>query len=235
MDYNILEYEITENQLTSGRMLKGKVLHQQVITNARLVEEMVRRNSTVTRQEALAVLDLYEELVREALKKGNTVSTGLFRADISMSGGFGSYDDRIDYKKHKAKIVIRPAIHLNREVCRYIRFNKSRKTSDNFNISFVTDFPGGDDRQLTTGAVIRIRGRGLKSYKHENGYELYLEAPDRSRTELRLITAAFKSITALLPPDIKPGTYTLRIIHRYGSVERVFERLNIRVKADHQP
>jgi hypothetical protein len=230
MSDRILEYDIIENPLSKGQSYRGVIHHQQVLNNEALISELVSRNSTVTRQEALAVIDLYEEVIKQNLAKGNTITTGLFRADISMSGQFESMTDKIDYRKHKARVVIRPAIKLNKEICRNLRFHKRRQTRNNTFISYISEMgsklaPG----TISAGGVFVIRGKGFKYYKHENSYELSLKQYRGKSHTLRVLSATFGKITAIIPTEFAPGDYELQLVHRYGSVERKFPRRQITV------
>ena len=56
MAENILHYEIRENKLNNTETYVGKILHGFTYTNEAIIREMVRKNSTVTRQEAMAMI-----------------------------------------------------------------------------------------------------------------------------------------------------------------------------------
>jgi hypothetical protein len=231
MSKQIIQYEIIPNQLSGGKTFRGIIHHQRVLNNAALVSEIVKRNTTVSRQEAVAVIDLYEELIKEHLGRGYTITTGLFRADISLTGEFKNRSDKIDYKRHKAKVILRPAIKLNKEVCDGLRFHKLRDNRNSNYISYITELgdtlPSGTIR---SGGVMRISGKGLKNYKHENQYELTLREaqengqiiPKGKTHSLRILTVTNGKITAFVPPAVTPGRYGLVLKHRYGSVDRVF-------------
>lgn len=232
MGNQILEYDIIENTLTGGKTFRGIIHHQRVLNNESLIREIVRRNSTVTRQEALAVIDLYEELIKEHLAAGNTITTGLFRADISMTGKFDSMEDKIDYKRHKARVVIRPAVKLNKQICDGLRFHKRRQNRNNTFFTFISEignrFPEGT---VGTGGVFTLRGKGLKYHRYDNEYELTLTGADKQARSLRIISATYGKITALVPNDVPPGVYRLELVHRYGSVNRRFPERSVTVVA----
>ncbi|MBN1647528.1 MAG: hypothetical protein JW874_05800 [Spirochaetales bacterium] len=232
MSGRIIEYDIIPNQLGNGKSFRGIIHHTHVLNNEALIGEIVSRNTTVTRQEALAVIDLYEQLIKEHLGKGNTISTGLFRADISMIGQFASRSEKIDYGTHRARVVFRPAKKLNKEVCQGLHFHKRRQARNSNYLTFVTEegsrLPEGTIR---AGGVIRLSGKGLKAYRYENSYELTLSGGGDSYS-LRIITTAEANLTALVPPQVPPGEYNLKLVHCYGSVKREFNRDKLRVVAD---
>ncbi|MBN1647714.1 MAG: hypothetical protein JW874_06765 [Spirochaetales bacterium] len=236
MKERIIEYDIIENQLGNGDAFRGIIHHELALNNAALVDEIVERNTTVSRQEALAVIDLYEQLIREHLHKGHTITTGLFRADISMSGRFASRSDQIDYKRHRARVVIRPAIKLNKLVCTGLRFHKRRQTRNNYFLSWVGEVDGSlQAGAIGAGSVIKLVGKGLKAYAYENRYELCLngiDSADAQKHALRVLTATKAKITALVPNNVPPGKYELVLFHRYGSVNRELRMPGIEVVAE---
>ena len=72
----------------------------------------------------------------------------------------------------------------------------------------------------------------MKSYQHKNEYELFLEAPGKKRVDLKIISASYETVTALVPHDTAPGQYALKLVHRYGRVEREFSRLDVKVETN---
>lgn len=101
MAKDILQYEIRENNIGSESAYFGIIKHNFTYNNEKIIREMVLRNSTVTKQEAAAVISLYEQIIREEIWKGNIISTGIFQASLSMRGQFESITDTVDYKNTK--------------------------------------------------------------------------------------------------------------------------------------
>lgn len=236
MNESILYYEVITNQLNSTGNFIGKLHHSAVVDNDILIKEMVTRNSTVTKQEAAAVISLYEELIREYLHKGNIVSTNIFQANLSMRGQFEHFDDKIDYKKHKADVVIKPAKGLNKELQKGLRFHKSREPGTRYGINHVIDhFSGSSSHTITSGGTIDIKGTALKVYGYDAEYELTLKRKDSSSDKsvfpLRIINITPAKITAVVPMNIPAGDYGLRYTAKYGSVERDYGLMAVEVIA----
>jgi len=72
----------------------------------------------------------------------------------------------------------------------------------------------------------------LKSYQHENNYELSLTQEGSNPLKLTLVNATQGTITALIPGNLAEGSYTLQLIHRYGQVQREFPAIRIRIVSD---
>lgn len=225
----ILNYEIIKNQLKGEAKFIGKIIHTLTYNNKALIEEIVKRNSTVTKQEAAAVISLYEDLIREQLRAGNTVSTGIFQASLSMRGAFESETDKIDYKKHKASIVIRPASGQNKSVCKGLRFHKYGKTRHRYYISNLFDSQTRRTDTLTCGGLFTINGKGLKVYSYENKYDLRLTASDGTQRSLHIPEASPSRLSAVVPADLPPGPATLTLRLSYASVTRDFQKVKVEI------
>ena len=65
---------------------------------------MAKRNTTVSRQDIIVVLDLYEEIIAEQLYTGNSVSTSFFNAYMGIKGWFGSDEEDFTQGKQELKM-----------------------------------------------------------------------------------------------------------------------------------
>ncbi len=229
MDGPVLHYEIIRNQLDNGTKYIGNIISTLTYSNEAIIEEIVKRNSTVTRQEALAVIDLYEEIIRQILRKGNTVTTGIFRASLSMRGAFESKTDKIDYRKHSARVVIRPASGLNKKVCTGIRFHKFPGSRERYFISFVINLHDHRDRILFRGGMFEIGGKGLKVYNYENRYDLAITASDGSVSSLDVFEASPSRLLAVVPAGLPAGPASLSLRLSYASVVRKFQKIAVEI------
>jgi len=221
MENDIITYDIVENALGENKRYRGYVHHSLSVNTSDLIDEIVKSNTTLTRQDALGVIDLYESLIKRHLREGHTVNTGLFRADLSMKGSFENSFDKIDINKHKPHIVIRPSKNLNKEVCKGLRFHRQKQMRNNHYIDHCIE----EGRTLpietvTAGGILLIKGKGLKHYQYTNHYILTAKQKGQMVSQLRIIKSSQGSIRALVPPDLPPGDYQLELKHSYGKVKR---------------
>ncbi|MBN2627710.1 MAG: hypothetical protein JXA95_13660 [Spirochaetales bacterium] len=230
MEDNIIYFDIIENPLKGSMKYRGIIHHPESVNNRDLIDEIVGSNTTITRQDAMGVIDLYEQLIRKHLKKGHTVTTGLFRADISLTGSFDHPEEKIDYGKHRAKVVIRPAKKLSQSICFNLRFHRDRESRNNHFFSLIHS-PGTDlpEKTARAGGVLCLRGKGLKSYRHDNSYDLRLKGEAGESHSLPLFSASYGRIMAQIPPGVPPGIYMLSLVHRYGTVERRFPEFGMTI------
>jgi hypothetical protein len=97
----------------TARMQKNGLLYQE-----ELIGEMLKKRTSLTRQNIIAVLDLLKETVAEQVLRGNAVHTDLFRADVSIRGDFDSFDERFDDSKHRVCLNMKASLDLKREILR---------------------------------------------------------------------------------------------------------------------
>jgi hypothetical protein len=84
-----------------------------------IVNEMAAKNTTVSRQDIIVVLDLFSEMVKDLLRKGFSIRTNLFSAYVTIRGPFGSEKETFSHGKHSLNINIEPG-----EYC--IEFRRGR-------------------------------------------------------------------------------------------------------------
>lgn len=235
MNDTILQYEIRKTQLRNKATYIGKIQHLMAVDNDSLIKEMVTRNSTITKQEAVAVISLYEELISEHLQNGNIVSTNIFQAALSMRGEFESHSEKIDYKKHTAHVIIKPSKGLNKKVRKEIRFHKVKDSKRKYGLSYVIDLLSGNvNETVTSGGPVDIRGKGLKIYGYEPEYKLRLTGKNKNSESsneifLQIIKITPQKITCMIPSELEHGIYSLRYSAKYGQIIRDYGDLEITV------
>ena len=89
-----IKYALFPNHLTSDPDDYMAVVQDQTSkTKEDLIDEMIGRGSTVTKAEALSVLEEFEAAVEEALSEGHSINTPLFRIGASIQGVFEGESD----------------------------------------------------------------------------------------------------------------------------------------------
>jgi len=235
-DSEIIRYEVVESSLKRDREYRGKILHSDRVNADNLIAEIVRSNTTVTGEDALAVISLYEKLIVRHLRQGHTVTTGLFRASLSLKGKFDHFNSNFDNRVHSAHIVIQPAKGLNKRVNRGLRFHKTRRSLTDQTLSGIYDYSwggkgkeGNDRYVLTRGGAFDVRGGSLKVYGYTPEYELKLIGSDKNSYFTHIVKILPRRVTAVVPGDVPPGDYQLSYKAKYGDVERDYGELPVRI------
>jgi hypothetical protein len=99
-----------------ARVFCAKVNNLSVINREELVNLMAGKNTTVTRHDIGVVLDIFDEVVREELVRGNVVNTGLFRASAAIRGRFDSFADEYDASRHSIEVTMSAGSKLRKRI-----------------------------------------------------------------------------------------------------------------------
>jgi hypothetical protein len=101
-----IRYSLTENRLRrdNGANYVARVHRYKTIGQEEFIDLMTERNTTVTRQDVLVVLDLMEETLKNILRRGECVTTRLFKARVGIRGGFTAADS--DYDPSANTVVV---------------------------------------------------------------------------------------------------------------------------------
>ena len=152
-----------------------------------------------------------------------------------MRGTFPEFNSKIDYRKQKAGVSIRPAKGLNKETCRDLRFHKSRNTKNKYFLSYLTDYTSGKTgKSLTSGASVEIFGKSLKIYRYQASSRLTLTPKSgvsgkRIEVPLKIVKIRNGSVSAVVPGGLRAGIYNLDYFSEYGSVRRIYPNLEVEV------
>ena len=228
----IINYCIEKRNLpaSKGEVFAGRILHRQVIRQEGLIDIMVHRNTTLSRQDIIGVLDLFQEVVLDNIEKGNMVSTPLFRTGFSLKGEFLSLTDKIDYRKHKPRVTIRLARGISARLMRGVRLHRKRNKGEGFYIRELRRLGAKDETNLfSPGDVIEIRGKGLRVYHCPAQYAIQLCRNEKTVAELPVISLDNgKAVTQILP-SVQPGQYKVVLLKKFNNTERRAESARVSV------
>jgi phosphoribosylaminoimidazole-succinocarboxamide synthase len=112
-----LRYGLIPNHLTDDpNDYMGIVTDNDTVNVETLVQKMVGKGSTVTKAEALSVIEEFEYAVVEAIKNGNSVNTKLFKINPSVSGVFVDKHDGFDPARHAIRLNMNAGSRLTEAI-----------------------------------------------------------------------------------------------------------------------
>jgi hypothetical protein len=113
-----IRFSLMENKMiTRDRApFTARVHGYKTVGQDQIVERMAEMNASISRQELLAVFDLFRKVIADILTAGDNVSTNLFSARVSVRGGFDSLTDEFTPGRNEVKVNLSPAPSLAREV-----------------------------------------------------------------------------------------------------------------------
>lgn len=209
----MLKFSLFENHLTTEPGDYMAIATNNVtISRDEIIERMIRSGSTVTKAEALSVLEEYGRALEEFIIEGSNVVTPLFRISQSISGVFNSRTEGYNKGRHRINIKIQPGLRL-RDIRNRIKVERVEGTPARpVAIDFKDVVSGTLNDALTPAGVGELIGNDLK-FNPENTEEgIFLIASDGSVTRISIMVRNKPSNLIFMIPDaLTAGTYTLEV------------------------
>lgn len=175
---------------------------------------MMGKNTTVTRQDIIVVLDLLKESVMEQILMGFPINTDLFKANVSIKGGFASPGDEFDPARHQVNVNLNASPEFKKEVVKEASPEVAKRNVSIPAVSEIFDFSqNAGSTELSLGRLIEVRGRDFTVddldtivFLSQDGSEEMIFIP-----ELHKVTE--RRILLNLPVDLTAGEYWLSVMH----------------------
>lgn len=208
-----IKYALFPNNLTSDPDdYMAVVQDQRTITIEDLIDEMIGRGSTVTKAEALSVLEEFEAAVERALKSGDSIITPLFRISASIKGVFLSETESFDRNKHYIRLNVLPGNRIN-EIAIGIEVEKIPATSPMPVLQNFKDIASDHfNETLTPGGVGEITGSLLKIDPEDEDQGIYFIASDGTESKVTtIIRNKPGNQIFMIPNGLVSGEYELEV------------------------
>jgi len=159
----MLKYSLTENLLTERNDdFSAQTYSVASLDKEAIIARILKKGTTLTRTDVLAVLNAFEETVADALLQGYSMTLPLFNTSFSISGVFESALDTFDGNRHKLNINLTKGILL-RNAERNVKFEKTNTPAPLPQIQEVKDSVSQTvNERLTARGVVEVRGYNLK-------------------------------------------------------------------------
>jgi hypothetical protein len=103
---NLPFYLIPSSVYKPEKKYFARTLLERTVDLEGLIHHMTGRNTTVARQEIIAVMDLLKETVKQFLLDEYVVDLGMLSLRCNIKGLFDSEDELFNKKKHKVHIAV---------------------------------------------------------------------------------------------------------------------------------
>lgn len=207
----------------------GKVISPATITEEDLVQLAVERRTDLNASTLRAALEILNALALEKALDGCNVSYGLSHYTSVVNGVFVGEHDQWDADRHSLGLRIDPLPEL-RTAQQLVEVKVLGPATTGPVINTITDHASGTiNQQLTPGGIVYLDGQRLKIagpaphagvslIRVDSGDELLL-APETlfQNTPTRL--------GILLPVDIAPGDYRIKVGTYYSRTHRLKKAL----------
>ena len=208
-----------KNPLTSSdeNLYMASVGKKDTQRQKEVIEHMMKRNTTISRQDIMIVLDLLEETVMDLVLNGFPVITNLFKARISIRGGFTSFDDEFDKGRHKMCLNLNPSKKFREEMVLKAALEKTEHRSLDTEISRIYDY---NTRRFTTnfaaGCLIGVHGKNLLPEEGDPQIMLNREGSEEMVLLGPIMDVSDRMVMGHIPRDLEGGEYHVILVREEG-------------------
>ncbi|MCG8410273.1 MAG: DUF4469 domain-containing protein [Bacteroidales bacterium] len=208
-----IKFGLIPNHLTDDKDdYMGIVTQTETVDSEKIVEKMIGKGSSITKSEALAVIEEYEYAIVDFIKNGRNVITPLFRIHPSISGVFNDQSDAFDTKRHSLKLNLNPGSRL-KEATSDIELRKVDITSPVPVLQNFIDLKKNIiNESCTPGQIATIHGLLLKFDEKDTRQGIFFIKDDG--TEVRVSNIAKNKPSELLffvPDNLTAGSWTIEV------------------------
>lgn len=181
-----------------------------------LINEMMKRGTTLDRVELEGALDLFFRVTTEEVSNGSVVLTPIANIRPGIKGVFNSVGDSFDRSRHMIKASLSAGIQLSEAM----QNAKVEKTTTALPSPAITEFidygSGTTDSILTPGNIGTIMGEELKFDPANAAEGIFLI--DSAGAETKIATIAQRTegkLVFMIPSGLSTGMYTLQVRKAY--------------------
>lgn len=207
-----IKYALVENRLTTNAE-DHTALPQEIKSNDldHIITYMLKKGTTITKTDALAVLESFFEAVEDIIERGETIHTDFIKTSYSIQGVFNGSEDGFDASRHKIRLNLTPAKRLLDALAK-VTVEKGIMSEAVPKIREVKDRINGNiNGPLVSSGSLEILGSMLKIEGEDSANGIALVADDGTVTQITDILENKPSRLIVLLPVLSPGIYTLKI------------------------
>ena len=221
-----VQYYLRENPLSTGDENKfmASVRRKEVLRHDQIVTLMTRKNTTISREEIEMVLNLQKQIVKQQILAGYPVIMDLFKAQVSIKGGFTDGDDEFDGRRHYVNVSMSANCRFKKELAEEALIERVAQVEErtrilqlfNYNTrSFSHEFP--------PGGLVSLKGRNLQPDEGDPQVILRREGADEDVPVTDIYKATDREIMFNLPADLEAGDYRIKLYLEKGLVKKEIE------------
>ena len=213
----MLKYYNVENQLTERPGdCTALTLNLGSLDKSAFIDRMLKRGTSVTSTDALAVMNAIEETAVDLILQGYTLNLPLMNTSFSISGVFDGPLDTFDGNRHKLNINLTKGVLL-RDAEKNVKLEKTSVPAPMPQIQEVRDSVSRSvNEKLTARGVIELRGYNLKIDGDESSCGLWFVAENGTETKAEVIIENKPSKIIAMIPDLAAGKYQVKVATQFS-------------------
>ncbi len=210
----VISYSLFENHLTSDPDdYLARVTSQGTADQDTLVDDVIKRGTTVTRSDLLAALDAYHQAIVDRLLEGQRVNTPVANFGMAIRGTFDGADDEFDPSRHLLLPTVSPGPLTRRSIQERGRTAKGEAQVPEPNPVQYRDFDSETTNSvLTPGGPGGLTGHRLKFDATDEQQGVFFIAADGSAARAsRVMRNKPADLMFMVPDGLAAGDYTLEV------------------------
>ena len=215
-----ISYVLYENNLTSDpNDYIARVRPVGAIDLNGVIERMMQRGSTITKADALAVLQEYHLAIETLLLEGFTVQTPSANYGVSIKGTFDGQTDSFDASRHHVEGTLNVGRELRRMLREKAQVQKQESAKPHPTPLQYSDLNSGERNSiLTAGGMGQIVGHRLKFDATNPQLGIFFIASDGTASRVDVVGRNKPAeLMFLVPTSLTSGDYTLEVRALFGS------------------
>lgn len=216
----MINFGLYKNTFTNGSdLFRAIVLPQRTYTLENVIDRMIEQRTTLTKQDIMATLDLFFNVLFILILEGHNVLTPLFNLGVSIKGKFESDTDSFDASRHR----IQPRVNANAQFKNRLKMMaKVQQQKANRPMpqpeQCINPNNGYGNDVLTPGGGAKLRGHYLQFDPEDVEQGIFLTAEDQSRVRIETVLHNTpRELIFLVPSDLASGEYTIEVRSRFGT------------------
>ncbi|WKN32554.1 DNA-binding domain-containing protein [Porifericola rhodea] len=214
-----LKYYLVDNTLTSDpNDFRAVTLSGNSNNMEDIIEMMMHRSVGISKGETTSVIEELFLAMEFLLKRGESITTPLFKISPVISGVFEDNLEAFDSQKHKIKIKVSAGTRLSKISQEVSVERVDAKVSTPIVHTFLDMDSNIKDKMLTSGQPGRVFGSKLKFDANDPQQGIFLTHVG-SGTETKadfILDNMPKTITFIIPDGLPVGDYQLELRSTMG-------------------
>ena len=208
-----IKYSLVPNTLTEAKdSFRAVIQGQSSKTLEDVINRMIERGSTITRADAMAVIEEYHNAVGSMMREGFTVHTPLFRSTVSIKGVFDGRKDGFSADRHTISLNLTPGPLINTAANTLQATKVSPQASLPELYEYEDVVSAAINTTITPGGVGKLTGSKLKVDPTDPETGIYLVAEDSATTKVTsLVEVRPSSLIFVVPMGLTEGVYQLEV------------------------
>ena len=217
-----VKYALFENHLTSDPDDYMAIVQSQRTRDINdIIDIMIGRGSTVTKAEALSVLEEFNNALSQVLADGDSINLPFFKAKISISGEFANAEAPFDRNIHHLNLKVRPGDVLSK-IVKDLAVERVQGLSAVPTLKTFKDVVSDTTNDtLTANGVGELKGSHLKIDTTDADQGVFFIAADGTETAVSTYIRNKPGNLIFMIPTLTSGTYSLVVRSKPKNIKSI--------------